>query len=272
MSTAKTIKRELTAEEFKAATPEDQALYTKGDDGNYQFIGENAGELRRAKSRVSTDLSKVTRERDAALSKLAEYEQQQEDASREKEAKATADVKKIDEYWKAKYNKELQSKDQQIEKLNQSIIRQYRDSIISSQASKLALPEHDYVIRLALGQRIHATLDLDGQPQTVIHDMDGRPGHDTLEDLTKEFKKDPRFRPLLKGADVGSGTAKPAQQQPQPQPQQTTAESSSPTRPATPQFQQAPIEEAANNFRKFSEASPDRLAQFLTTSQGGSGL
>ena len=268
------IKRELTADEFKAASAEDQALYSKGDGDNYTFIGENAGELRRAKSRVATDLSKVTRERDAALSKLAEYEQQQEDASREKEAKATADVKKIDEYWKAKYNKELQSKDQQIEKLNQSIIRQYRNSIISSQASKLALPDHDYVIQLALGQRIHATLDPDGNPQTVIHDLDGRPSHDTLEDLAKEFKKDPRFRPLLKGNEVGSGTAKPVTPPPQPQAQQqqTTTEASTPTRPPAPQFQQAPIEEAANNFRRFSEAGPEPLAKFLATVQTGQNL
>lgn len=250
------IPKTLSADEFKAAPPEDQALYSKGEDDSYTFVGENAGELRRGKSRVSAALEKVQRERDEALAKLTDYEESkaQAELAKEEQAKEAADAKQIDEYWKGKHQKEIKAKDEIINKLNQSIINQYRDSVITSQASKLAMPEHDYVIKLALRQRINATIDSEGRPQTVIYDQDGRAGHDTLDDLAKEFKKDPRFKSLLKGNEVGSGTAKPQ-------------EPSSPpaSRKETPN---QPIEEQAHDFRRFSQAGPDKLTQFLKTTLG----
>ena len=250
------IPKTLTAEEFKSAPPEDQALYSKGEDESYTFVGENAGELRRGKSRVSAALEKVQRERDEALSKLNDYEESkaQAELAKEEQAKEAADAKQIDEYWKGKHQKEIKAKDEIINKLNQSIINQYRDSVITTQASKLAMPEHDYVIKLALRQRINATIDSEGRPQTVVYDQDGRPGHDTLDDLAKEFKKDPRFKSLLKGAEVGSGTAKP---------QEASAPPASVKEPAVQSSEQL-----AADFRRYSQANPDRLAQFLKTTSG----
>ena len=247
------IPRTLTADEFKAAPADDQALYAQGEDGSYSFVGENAGELRRGKIRVSTDLNKAQRERDSALQKLAEYEQKQEDAAKEKEAKeakSTQDVKKIEEYWQTKMNREIKSRDEQINKLRNASLTQYQNSIISAQASKLALPEHEYVIKLALEKRVKATLDNDGNPQTVIYGNDGQPSHDTLEDLAKEMKKDPRFKTLLKGAEVGSGTTKP-----QKQPSLLKEE-----KPLSPL---GSSKEQAAEFQHFRQATPDRLAKFL---------
>lgn len=247
------IPRTLSADEFKAAPSEDQSLYAKGDDGSYSFVGENAGELRRGKIRVSTDLTKAQRERDAALQKLAEIEQREEAVAKEKEekeAKASKDVKKIEEYWQTKMNREIKSRDDAIAKLRNSALKQYQDGIISSQASKLALPDHEYVVKLALEKRIKATMDSDGNPQTVIYGSDGQPGHDTLEDLAKEFKKDPRFKSLLKGAEVGSGASKPQQQASVLKEEKPLSTLSTPA-------------ETVSEYRAFGQASPDRLAKFL---------
>lgn len=255
------IPRTLSADEFKAAPPDDQSLYSKGDDGNYNFIGENAGELRRGKSRVSGDLAKAQRERDEALSKLQEFERVQAEAAQEKEAKEakkTADVKQIDEYWKTKHQKELKNKDETISRLQESIVSGYRDSVVNAQASKLALPGHEYVIKLALKERINASLDSDGRPQTIIYDQDGRPGHDTLDDLVKDFKKDPRFKALLKGNEVGSGTAKPPKQS-------VPAGDQKPTK--QPVFPTLASDEARQAFSGFHTAGPDRITQFLKSMQ-----
>lgn len=248
-----TIQRTLSADEFRGASAEDQALYAEADDGNYTFVGENAGELRRGKTRLSADLAKTARERDELAAKLAEYERGKEEAAHEKETKASVDAKRIDEYWKAKHAKELKAKDDHIKRLEQSALRQYRDSIVTSQASKLALPEHEYVIKLALEKRINATLDSEGKPQTVIYDSDGRAGHDSLADLEKEFKKDARFKKLLKGADVGSGTATPP-----------PAKMLKDDKPSISLQQQS--KDTAAELSAFRAAAPDRLAKFLAAS------
>ena len=242
------IEKLLTEEQFKEYPEEDQSLYVKGQDGKYAFVGENAGELRRAKIRVAADLTKAQRERDEALKKLAEKEQSHEEAEREKEIKSTTDVKKIEEYWQTKLNKVIQEKDATIQRWEQSALNQYRDSLITSQAAKLALPEHEYVVKLALEKRINAKMDAEGRPQTVIYDAHGQAGHDTLDDLIKEFKADSRFKRLLKGSEHGSGTVKQQTDQP----------------PAPPSTEPKTMRQLTHEFGEFSGTqNPDQLVNFL---------
>ena len=246
------IEKFLTEEQYKEYPEEDRNLYVQGQDGKYAFVGENAGELRRAKIRISADLTKTQRERDEALKKLAEIEQSQEESAREKEVKSTTDVKKIEEYWTAKLNKVVQEKDATIKRWEQSALNQYRDSLITSQAAKLALPEHEYVVKLALEKRINAKMDSEGRPQTVIHDVHGQPGHDTIDDLVKEFKADTRFKTLLKGNDHGSGTVKPQEQ--------------ATTKPDT--GDPPSMKSVTDTYQQFSGTQqPDRLVKFLQSQQ-----
>ena len=203
------IKRELTAEEFESASGDDQSLYSKTDEGKYVFVGENAGELSRAKTRVAAERDKLARERDEALKQLAELKEAGQAKADEREVK-TADAKAIHEKWQTRHAKELGERDQQIKGLQQLILSSKRDQIINDLANELALPETVELFKPFLRERIEMQFDkTTGQPTPVVYDSDRQVTADTIQDLTKEIKKDKRYHKFLKGAEVGSGATKP---------------------------------------------------------------
>ena len=204
------IERTLTAEQFKKESADDQAMYALADDGTYQFVGENADALRRKSLRASQDTEKITKERDTLLAKLAKYEEAQRDAEHAEKVKSN-DVKEVDAAWKVKHSKEIQAREDKINKLTQTILKQRRDSIINEVAEKIALPESVHLVKLMLRDRVDVTIDERGETQPVIYDADKKVTRDTIKDLTKEITKDKRNAHILKAVDKGSG-AIPTQQ------------------------------------------------------------
>lgn len=203
------IQRELTTEEFDKASVDDQALYSKTDEGKYVFVGENAGELSRAKTRVAAERDKAAKERDELLKQLQELRASTEAKKDERDVQ-TSDAKAIDEKWRTRHAKELGERDQKIQNLEQSILKSKRDQVIQGLAVELGLPETVELFKPLLRERVDMQFDKStGQPIPVIYDADGRVTSDTLSDLTKELKKDKRYHRLLKGAEVGSGATKP---------------------------------------------------------------
>lgn len=246
-----TIPRTLTAEEFKGAPVEDQALYAPTDDGNYSFIGENAGELRRAKLRASGDADKIAKERDALKLKIAEYEKAQLEAEHAEKVKSN-DVKEVDAAWKTKHEKEIQAREEKINALTQRILRQERDATIDKIATDIALPENVHLVKLMLKDRIDFTIDANGQTQPVVLDEEKKVTRDSIKDLTKEITKDKRNAHILKGVDdYGSGATKSPTESLQVKP----AEGSKLSRD---------IEKIASDHEKFMQMTPAEKLKFIT--------
>lgn len=201
------IERTLTADEFKKYPANDQALYSKADDGTYEFVGENASELRRSGLRHQQEADKIAKERDALKLQIEKMEQSQRDNEHDERMKS-ADVKDIDAAWKVKHTKELQARDERINRLTQVLLKQRRDAIVNDIAEQIALPSSVHLVKLILRDRIDVTIDENGETQPVIYDEERKVTRDTLKDLTKSIQKDKRNEHILKGANVGSGATK----------------------------------------------------------------
>lgn len=243
------IQRELTTDEFNAASVEDKALYSPGEGGKFIFVGENAGELRRAKARISSDLDVVSKERNELRAQLESYQKAKEQTDHDDKVK-TKDVKTIDESWKARVAKLEQANAEKVSKLERHIIKSNRDSTITELANSLALPEFVDVFKSVLRERIGVKLDTDFAPIPVVYDSAGKETRDTIKELTADIKKDSRYKRLLKGADLrGSGATD--SQQPASLPR------------IGDQGKQAQVSNLSTNFGRFLEAPPDQLEKML---------
>ena len=247
------IKREISSDEFNKASVEDKALYSPGEDGKYLFTAENAGELRRAKARISQDLDVAIKERDELRKQLESIEKTKVQTDFEKTIK-TGDAKKIDEEWRAKYSKAEQQFSEKFSKLGQNIIKEKRTSLVEKIANEMALPEYAEAFKSVLRERFTVELDDEHNAKVVVYASDGTSTRDTLDDLTKELKGDNRYKRLLKGADVGSGATR------------------TPTPAKLPLFgdQSKPAQgsDLRSRFGSFLNAPPDQLEQELNRLSG----
>ena len=198
------IERVLTAEQFKKESPEDQALYSVADDGTYTFVAERTDDLKSKNVRTSKEADKLIKERDLLQAKLDKYEQSKRDAEHEEKVQSH-NVKEANAAWQTKLNKEISAREEKINKLTQTILKQRRDTIINEVAEQIALPESVHLVKLMLRDRVDVTIDERGDTQPVVYDADKKVTRDSIKDLTKEIVKDKRNAHILKAADVGSG-------------------------------------------------------------------
>ena len=242
------IKRELSTDEFNKVPAEDKSLYSPGEDGKYLFTAENAGELRRAKARISQDLDVISRERDELKKQLDAIEKTKVQTDFEKTIK-TGDAKKIDEEWRAKYAKAEQQFSEKFSQLGANIVREKRASLVEKLANELALPEHVHAFKSVLRERFTVELDDDHNAKVIVYDSKGDTTRDTLDDLTADLKNDNNYKRLLKGADYGSGASR------------------TPTPAKLPLFgdQSKPAQgsDLRSSFGNFLNAPPDQLEKML---------
>ena len=245
------IPKVLAEDAFNSAPKEDQALYVKGDDGNYNFVGENADTLRRGKMRVAAEKEEAIKELETLKEKYNEMQSLKDDEDNADKMKKADDVKTLDEVWKAKHTKEINAREEQINKLTTTILNQYKERIIAEKASEIAIPEFVDIAKVLLNDRIKITLDSKGVPTPVVYDADRNVTKDSISDLTEELKKDKRYERMMKGAEVGSGANKPRS----PGRASPIGDSKS---PAIRNF------DAVNKeFRHFQECSPSELLKMM---------
>ena len=201
------IPREISSEEFDKASAEDKAMYTQGEEGKYKFVGVNAGELKRAKERVSAEKTMVKQELDVLKSKVAAFETAKEEAEHKK-AVAKADSEAVDKKWRQKYERDLAEQKQHLTRLQNTIRDQHRNTVIENEVNQAALPQFKDIVRMLYDKRVDVELDPDNIPKIIVKEEDGKVSFDTIKDLTDSLKKDSRYKDILKGDSVGSGTVK----------------------------------------------------------------
>lgn len=248
------IPRTLTEEAFKSAPTEDQSMYAKGEDGSYNFVGENAAELRRGKTRVAAEKEAAMKELDDLKSKFTELESLKQDQEHQDKIKTASDAKTIDEAWKTKHTKEIQAREEQIHKLKSTILNQFKNGVVSDIASQIALPDAVDVVKLIIQNRIKVTIDNKGNPVPIVFDDEGQETRDSIKDLTKELEKDKRYERIMKGADVGSGATRTPETTGLPQVGDKKA-------PVKPSFQ-------GDDFHKFMTSPPSVLLEKVKAMRG----
>ena len=201
------IPREITTEQYEEATPEDKAMYEPGEDGKYNFVGQNAGELKRAKERVSSEKNLMSQELAALKSKVREFESIKEEAEHKK-AVAKADSEAVNKKWQQKYDRDLKEQKQLLEQLQTTVRQQHRQTAIDNEVSQVALPQYKEIVKMLYDRRVDVELDSDNIPTVVVKDESGQNSLETIKDLTESLKKDKRYKDILKGDSVGSGTVK----------------------------------------------------------------
>ena len=201
------IERKLTAEQYEAAPDEDKALYAPEEDGSYKFVAENVGQLKRGKERLSAEKLALSQDYAALKDKVAQYEAEKEEAERKK-AVQKSDTEEVNRKWKAKYDRDLTLQKEQLTRLQSTIRNQHRESVIESEVSSVALPQYKEIVRMLYDKKVDVELDSDNIPRVVVKDDDGTKSFDSIKDLTASFKKDKRYKDILKADSAGSGTSK----------------------------------------------------------------
>ena len=200
------IERELTTEQYTALPDGDKDLYSEtATDGKHLFIGENAGALKRAKDRVADEKRELAKQ-------LAEYREKEAAALKAKEqaehrkAVASEDSSKLDERWKKKYDKDLGEASAKLNRLQQTIKKQFLDRAIDKEVDEISRPKFKHLIRPLYEKRVTAELNDADEARLIIKDQYGNPSEATINDLTNEFKADKRNEDIFKGEVLGSGT------------------------------------------------------------------
>lgn len=201
------IPREITTEQYEEASAEDKAMYEPGEEGKYNFVGQNAGELKRAKERVSSEKNLMSQELAALKSKVREYESIKEEAEHKK-AVAKADSEAVNKKWQVKYDRDLKEQKQLLQQLQSTVRQQHRQTAIDNEVSQVALPQYKEIVKMLYDRRVDVELDSDNIPTVIVKDEEGQNSLETIKDLTESFKKDKRYKEILKGDSVGSGTVK----------------------------------------------------------------
>lgn len=254
------IKRTLTADEYNGASQEDKDLYRANDDGGYDFIGENAGALKRGKERLASEKTSLNQEYLAMKEKLREYESEKEEAARKQDLQK-ADSQKVDERWRKKYDKDLQEQKDHLTRLQNTIKSQHREGVINNVVNEVALPQYKEIVKMMYDKRVDVELDADNVPRTVIKDVDNNATQDSIKELTKEFRKDTRYADIFKTDSKGRGTVEnkatplpqsPQQQFPYQEQQMELGDSHKGALPITNQL----------DFAKFMNAHPNELKNY----------
>ena len=202
------IPREITAEEYEKASDEDKAMYEAGsEEGKYSFVGVNAGELKRAKERVSSEKNLVKQELEALKKKVSAFEAAKEEAEHKKVVDR-ADSEAVNKKWQQKYDRDIAEQKQNLAQLQDAIRQQHRNTVIENEVASSALPQFKDIVRMLYDKRVDVELGDDNIPKIVVKDEDGKVGFDTIKDLTASLKKDSRYKDILKGDSVGSGAVK----------------------------------------------------------------
>lgn len=201
------IERKLTAEQFESAPEEDKLLYVADEDGSYKFVGENVGQLKRGKERLSAEKHALSQNYAALKDKLAQYEADKEEAERLKDVQKS-NTEAVEAKWKKKYDRDLAQQKEQLTRLQNTIRGQHRASAIAAEVSEVALPQYKELVYMLYDKRVDVELDTDNIPRVVVKDQEGKNSLDSIKDLTESFKKDKRYKDILKADSAGSGTVK----------------------------------------------------------------
>ena len=208
------IVRELATAEYEALPDVDKNLYVAGEDGKYTFVGENAGELKRGKLRLS-------QEKEELRIKMSELEKQlkgQEDANADADkARKAADAEKLDAAWKGKYDADVGARDARIKALEANIIRQHKAATIAKMVAEHALPDKKGHLELYLKQHLKSELGEDGAPRVIVLDGDEKDTRLSLDKLMEQLHTDKSINHTLRGTS-GSGADDETGNKPTPTP------------------------------------------------------
>ena len=149
-------------------------------------------------------LAELTKELEAARSKLSEIETAKADAERKK-AIEQGELQKLLDSDSAKHASELKARDEQIRNYQRTIADQQREALIKDSAAELMLGDWQWLGELMLKDRIGVTVDDKGNAKTIVYDAKKEKSNLTVDKLKEELRADKRIENFLKGNSVGSG-------------------------------------------------------------------
>ena len=199
------IERSLTSEQFQALPEIDKPLYEANDSGGYTFNGGNVGALKRAKDHEVAKRRDVTKELESIKKQLASIESAKAEAEHNKTVE-TQNNEALNKSWQEKYDKAIAKEQERSNKLQESIRRSHRETVIENLTNELSVPKFAHLVKPMIEKRIDVKLNDDGLPQTIIKDTEGKETANTIKDLTEELRGDKRNADVLKDMPVGSGT------------------------------------------------------------------
>ena len=222
------IARELSAGDYEQLPANDKELYAAGEGGKFIFIGENAGELKRGKLRLSED-NKNMRDK---MSELEKKIKGQDDANADADkARKAADAEKLDAAWKGKYDADVGTRDAKIAALEANIIRQHKAAVISELVAKHALPDKRGHLELYLKQHLRTELGEDGSPKVIVRDADEKDTTLTVDKMMEELHNDTSINYSLRGTSGSGADDKPTgNNPPTPTPAQPIGDHGQPTK------------------------------------------
>ena len=203
------MKTDITKEEYDKLNDDLKGEYEeKGDKYILKLEGDSYDALKNAKKHEAEEHAK-TKSRLAELEKrMGELDTARKEAEEkarleaEEKAKKTGDVDALEKSYQQKLEQLKQDYEAQLETANKTL----NTVFVDNEAAKLAgeLSTSPKVLLPHIKSRLSVEKDSEGNFRTRVLDNEGKPSSSTLEDLKKEFLKNPDFSGVVTGSK-GSG-------------------------------------------------------------------
>lgn len=188
-----TIKFSVTKEEFEALTDEQKALYADNGDG-YQLAIDGLPDV----TGLSKKVDELLGEKKAEQEKRRAAEEAAKKAADE-QARKSGDIESLEKSWAEK----LKTKEAELLAQIQERDRRLHTLLVDNEAQRIATELAGDSAAL-LFPHIKARLAVE-DGKTRVLDAAGKPSASSLADLTKEFRSDKLFAPVIIGSKA-SGT------------------------------------------------------------------
>ena len=144
-------------------------------------------------------------EKKTAAQKAKEAE---EEAKRitEEAARKSGDVEALENSWKEKLTKREQELQAEIERMTGALEQTTVKGTATAMAAELAVEGSAKALLPHIQGRLRMEIK-DGQPATVVLDVNGKPSAMTVDELKQEIANDAAFAPLIAGSKASGGGA-----------------------------------------------------------------
>lgn len=208
------IPRTLSADDYLSLSADDRVLFEKDEGGKYKFMAENAGELRRAKERISAKEKEQREELRELKERMLQLEDsrgggQQDAEALAREKREKAEIERLEQMYKSKLSKkdeELNAKLKEIADREAAYVGYRRTREVDRVANEIAneLAISPYLMLPHIKSRLGYEL-VEGKDHVFVADSSGQRTHETIDDLKKSLKEDKRFAAAIKAYDGDEG-------------------------------------------------------------------
>ena len=165
---------------------------------------DDLGALMRAKGHEAKARAKAEAAAEAAAAKIEELLAERDDMLRG--AIPKADVDRLEQSHREKFEREIAKRDEAIAKRDAAIRREILESKAAALAAKLS--DSPRVLLPHITGRLAVELDSEGAPSLRVLDSTGAPSALSLADLEREFSESPDFAGVVRGTKASGAGAR----------------------------------------------------------------